>query len=146
MPPSASARKPRLTREAAARKRAAADRAHEKYVIKTYGLIPGEYAEMLARQDGRCAICARIPRNRRLAVDHDHNTGEVRGLLCFTCNHYVLRYIEGDPIASHNAAIYIAGIARAYGSIYDPMPDPLVEADRPARRQLHVPPLIRRAA
>jgi hypothetical protein len=141
MPPSASPRKPRLTREAAARKRAAADRAHEKYVQKTYGLEPGQYAEMLERQNGRCAICTRLPVRRRLAVDHDHNTGAIRALLCHTCNYYVLRYVEGDPIASHNAAIYLANIARDYGPGYDPMPAPLVEADSPTRRELRLPPL-----
>lgn len=75
---------------------------------------------MLDTQDGRCAICMRIPRNRRLAVDHDHNTGRVRGLLCFTCNHYVLRYVEGDPIASHNAAVYLSRIATDYGPEFTP--------------------------
>ncbi len=142
MPPLASARRPRLSREAAAKKKAAAERAHEKYVQKTYGLIPGEYEEMLARQNGRCAICTRLPGRRRLAVDHDHNTGRVRALLCHTCNYYVLRYIEGDPIASHNAAVYLANIARDYGDQYDPMPRPLVEPSRPNRRELQLPPVL----
>lgn len=63
----------------------------------------------------------------------------MRGLLCYTCNHFVLRYIEGDPIASHNAAIYIASIAADYGPEYDPMPRPLVEPNRPNLRPMHVP-------
>lgn len=110
----------RPTREARAKKQARADRAHELYVQKTYGLAPGEYAQLLESQDGRCAICTRRPRNRRLAVDHDHNTGKVRALLCYTCNHWVLRYIEGDPIACHNAAVYFGNLARDYGRVYDP--------------------------
>lgn len=140
MPTPASPRKPRLTSEARALKRAREDRAHERYVIKTYGLAPGEYAAMLAAQDGRCAICTRIPRNRRLAVDHDHFTGKVRGLLCYLCNKYLGQW-EGDPIATYNAVLYLSGIARDFGPIYDPMPDPLVEADSPPQRALHLPPI-----
>jgi hypothetical protein len=46
------------------------------------------YDEMLARQDGRCALCGRHQTEfkRRLAVDHNHKTGVVRGLLCYPCN------------------------------------------------------------
>lgn len=51
-----------------------------------YGLTTAQYDQMLDRQDGRCAICRRQPRTKRLAVDHDHETGHVRGLLCDRCN------------------------------------------------------------
>jgi hypothetical protein len=115
---------------AASKKAARAERAYFRWTEKTYGVTEEQYRALLMAQDGRCAICGRLPRNRRLAVDHDHNTGEVRGLLCYTCNHFVLRYVEGDPIASHNAAVYIAGIAAAYGPEYAPvLRDPLVEPD-----------------
>lgn len=53
-----------------------------------YGMAPGEYARMLAEQKGRCAICGTddpAPR-RNFAVDHCHETGLVRGLLCGKCN------------------------------------------------------------
>ena len=41
----------------------------------------------LARSQGNCcAICGAKPKGRRLAVDHDHKTGKVRGLLCMFCN------------------------------------------------------------
>lgn len=45
-----------------------------------------EYADLLELQGGRCAICRRWPGKRRLAVDHCHATGTVRGLLCMRCN------------------------------------------------------------
>lgn len=50
-----------------------------------YGLSVEELAALEERQGGRCAICGRKPK-RRLAIDHDHRTGEVRGLLCRDCN------------------------------------------------------------
>ena len=54
------------------------------------GLTLDDYERLLADQGGVCAICKRPPKKRRLHVDHDHATGKVRGLLCFTCNRYVL--------------------------------------------------------
>lgn len=52
-----------------------------------YGLTAEQYDAALAKQDGGCAIC-RLPSRdgRRLAVDHCHYTGKLRGLLCFHCN------------------------------------------------------------
>ncbi|MFD4474601.1 endonuclease VII domain-containing protein [Streptomyces sp. NPDC058471] len=65
--------------------RKAAD--HEKRVIDTYGLKKGEYAKLYTFQGGVCALCRRATgASRRLSVDHDHRTGEVRGLLCRPCN------------------------------------------------------------
>jgi len=49
-------------------------------------LAPGEYEILLARQGGVCAICKNPPRTRRLDIDHNHTTGETRGLLCARCN------------------------------------------------------------
>ena len=112
--------KPSASRsEVRARARARADRAHERYVQRTYGLAPGQYQQMLADQDGRCAICTRIPRNRRLAVDHDHFTETPRALLCYTCNK-ALGLWEFDPIAAYHAAQYLL-------SIYESLRHSLVE-------------------
>ena len=47
------------------------------------------YDRLIAEQDGGCAICHRPPATRRLHIDHDHKTGKVRGLLCFTCNRFL---------------------------------------------------------
>lgn len=54
---------------------------------KRYGVTIEQYDEMLAQQNGLCAICNKTcGTGRNLAVDHDHATGEVRGLLCAECN------------------------------------------------------------
>ena len=58
---------------------------HKWRLEKVYGITPEEYARMLAAQEGRCFFC-RKPRRKLLAVDHDHVTGRVRGLLCTPCN------------------------------------------------------------
>lgn len=65
----------------------ASAKAHETRVEKTYGITGDDYGALLARQGGRCAICRARPKSKRLAVDHDHKTGAVRGLLCSRCNH-----------------------------------------------------------
>jgi hypothetical protein len=79
------------TREANQRKKAQDPLAHkekqwENHIRKSFGLTAHEYYEMLMRQDGECAICGDHERGQRLAVDHCHETGEVRGLLCRPCN------------------------------------------------------------
>ena len=53
-----------------------------------YGITVEDYDRMYAEQNGRCAICGlhQSQQQRRLHVDHDHETGEVRGLLCMNCN------------------------------------------------------------
>jgi hypothetical protein len=59
---------------------------------RQFGLTPGQYQTMLEAQDDVCAICEQPETNayngvvRSLAVDHDHATGKVRGLLCAKCN------------------------------------------------------------
>lgn len=58
-----------------------------RHLLNKYDLTPEEYADLLAGQGGACAICgAPPPPHRRLAVDHCHDTGRVRGLLCGHCN------------------------------------------------------------
>ena len=54
-------------------------------VIGRYGLSKEEYYSLLENQNGVCAICFKKDKIR-LAVDHNHNTGKVRGLLCSNCN------------------------------------------------------------
>lgn len=51
-----------------------------------FGLAKGEYTYLLTSQGGVCLICGDAGDGRNLAVDHDHDTGAVRGLLCQQCN------------------------------------------------------------
>ncbi len=60
---------------------------HGAMIAKTYGLTSAQYDALLRAQGGRCAICRARPKSKRLAVDHDHKSGAVRGLLCSRCNH-----------------------------------------------------------
>lgn len=61
-------------------------RAHLK---RMYGITLEEYNALLKKQDHKCAICKGYEssyRNEVLSVDHNHDTGKIRGLLCNTCN------------------------------------------------------------
>jgi hypothetical protein len=84
-------------------------------VARTYGLeVPGDYESLLAFQDGRCAVCRRVLNGsggKKPPVDHDHVTGEVRGILCTNCNRWVvtlgregllraIAYLREPPAAS----------------------------------------------
>lgn len=55
---------------------------------EAYGITQIEYNEIFILQDGRCAICEKHQSDCKYAmgVDHDHKTGEIRGLLCSACN------------------------------------------------------------
>lgn len=57
----------------------------------TFNITVEEYDRILTEQHGGCGICGKPPKpGKRLAVDHDHQTGYVRGLLDFYCNKRVL--------------------------------------------------------
>lgn len=65
--------------------------ARQKRLDTIFNITPAEYDAILEEQGGGCGICGRAPsEGKRHAVDHDHKTGFVRGLLCFMCNKRVL--------------------------------------------------------
>lgn len=69
------------------RKRFRSPEGRNKYLKRNYGITLEEYDEMFDEQNGVCAICGGISRDgKRLSVDHDHETGKVRELLCMNCN------------------------------------------------------------
>lgn len=76
------------------------------HLERSYGLTLKEYDRLLMNQQGNCAACDRPPKEgRRLHVDHDHHTGEVRGLLCSGCN-AALGFMEESPLLLHELAYY----------------------------------------
>lgn len=70
-----------------------------------------QYDLMLQSQQGVCAICSKpeVYSNFRLAVDHDHKTGRVRGLLCALCNAVILRTVEHHSDLLDRAKNYLLG-------------------------------------
>lgn len=81
---------------------------HERRVSKVYGLEAGQYDQLYAIQNGVCAICNRATgASKKLAVDHDHDTGEVRGLLCKLCNRDILGHLRDSIEALERAIAYL---------------------------------------
>lgn len=67
------------------------EKAHEYHLKRKYGITKEQYNSLLEKQNGCCAICDKdCLKGIRLAVDHDHHTNEIRGLLCSYCNHKVI--------------------------------------------------------
>jgi hypothetical protein len=80
------------------------ERSRGRWLRSKFGISLEEYNELWARQDGRCAICRKPdPDGHWLAVDHCHNTGKVRGLLCKLHNRALGQF--GDDIELLRAAI-----------------------------------------
>lgn len=76
-------------------------------IIKAkYGVTCEIYDAILASQQGGCAICGIKPGNRRLAIDHDHATGRVRGILCSNCNQGI-GHLRDTPALLYSAAQYL---------------------------------------
>ncbi|HEY3673195.1 MAG TPA: endonuclease VII domain-containing protein [Acidimicrobiia bacterium] len=80
----------------------------DAYLGRTFGISQSDYDELLARQGGGCAICGKKPGKISLHVDHDHATGEVRGLLCVGCNNS-LGQMHDEPRLLLRAADYVTG-------------------------------------
>lgn len=114
---------PRCTTHHRARKKTSSKAAHAAYVAKTYGLSGEQYDRLYEEQGGRCYICQRANgRSKRLAVDHDHATGAVRGLLCKMCNRDVLGHLRDSTDALKRAIDYLENppAVRLFGEIRAP--------------------------
>lgn len=87
---------------------------HARELRETYGITVEDYDRMLAEQNGVCAICrqdeptahGRTGTRFRLSVDHDHETGRVRGLLCQKCNR-AIGLLNDDPDRLAAAIAYL---------------------------------------
>lgn len=75
---------------------------------RLYGITLEDYVEMFVKQKEVCAICSqKCPTKKSLSVDHDHNTGKVRGLLCNRCNR-ALGMFQDNPELLIKAASYLS--------------------------------------
>lgn len=83
------------------------------HLKRKYGITIERYDELLASQGGRCAICRREPRpDISLHLDHDHETGKLRGILCFRCNNS-LGDLDDDPTLLRAALRYLESYQQA---------------------------------
>jgi hypothetical protein len=83
------------------------ERERAGHLKRKYGMTIEEYGVMLDAQGGGCFICGRPPRDdSSLHVDHDHSSGRVRGILCFSCNN-ALADFQDDPALLRKAASYV---------------------------------------
>lgn len=81
---------------------------------KRYGITLEEFNSILESQNHSCAICKtptgefskQLGKERNLAVDHCHNTGKVRGILCYRCN-MGLGYFNDNPMSLEQAINYL---------------------------------------
>jgi len=81
--------------------------ARDRHLRRKYGVGVAVYNELLQRQGGRCAICGAEESVRRsFDMDHDHESGRVRGLLCARCNPGI-GYFQDDPGRLRAAADYL---------------------------------------
>jgi hypothetical protein len=75
------------------------------HLKRSYGITEAQRDEMIAAQSGVCVICQSAPAEH---VDHDHQTGKVRGVLCFSCN-AALGQFKDRPDVIRRAAAYVEG-------------------------------------
>lgn len=86
-------------------------RAKARAMRKWAGCNPiseGEIFDLMSKQEGRCALCGTelgYP-DKNTCIDHNHLTGEVRGLLCSTCNRH-LGFVENRPQFIEAARAYL---------------------------------------
>jgi hypothetical protein len=87
----------------------------ETRIWLTYGITSTEYWEIYEYQQGACYICRRATgRYKKLSVDHCHETGLVRGLLCQPCNRNVLGHLRDDTDALERAIDYLLSPPAVY--------------------------------
>jgi hypothetical protein len=66
--------------------------------LKTYGITIEQYDALLIAQGGRCAVCRGSGDGKPWHVDHCHDTGEVRGILCALCNRGIGHFRESADL------------------------------------------------
>jgi hypothetical protein len=91
-------------------KACASEATYSAHILKSYGITYQFYLALYHAQGGACYICRKKPGKKRLAVDHNHETGEVRGLLCpgsdYGCN-TMLGYIRDNVDTARRMVAYL---------------------------------------
>lgn len=88
------------------------DKAINGHLKKKFGITLEEYEALFVAQGGVCAICHRPETSRYrdtvrlMAVDHNHETQKIRGLLCSWCN-LAIGYLKDDPLRALALADYL---------------------------------------
>lgn len=77
--------------------------------VRRYGITRGQIQAMAQAQGGLCALCRKAPGGRGLQVDHDHESGKVRGLLCMPCN-VALGALGDNQKGLMRALSYVSGL------------------------------------
>lgn len=92
------------------------EEARRKHLWVCFNITPDDYARILREQGGGCGICQREPKpGKSLAVDHDHQSGFVRGLLCFFCNKRVIGARNAEVLIKTAAYVSDPPATRALG-------------------------------
>lgn len=100
---------------------------HDRWIRATYGITRDEYLAIYEAQGGKCAICQRATgASKNLSVDHDHETGEVRGLCCTPCNRDVLGHLRDEVEAFRRCIRYLIepparAVLAQFRDVYDPL-------------------------
>lgn len=104
------------------------DRQRESSLKKKFGITLNEYNAILEEQGGVCAVCQeKCATGNNLAVDHDHVTGKIRGLLCFACNTSLGKF--GDRVRVLNRAAWYVGKNRRSNIEYQFTPKKFAPGD-----------------
>jgi hypothetical protein len=104
------------TQRQSGRRNYTTEKRHAKHLKVKFGMTPDEYRAMYDSQGGKCAICGKEETvmntavinkaPKKLSVDHDHKSGQVRGLLCSNCN-AAIGYLDDNISALEKAIEYL---------------------------------------
>jgi hypothetical protein len=85
------------------------ERFSRSYFLKRFGTTPEQYDRVIASHDGKCAICKTTTPGGSggFHLDHDHKTGNPRGMLCSACNRGI-GFLADDAIKLYNASEYLS--------------------------------------
>jgi hypothetical protein len=87
----------------------------KQMLLRLYGISDEDYQSLLESQHNKCAICATAApdlnkeHRKYFSVDHDHNTGKIRGLLCNQCN-LGIGCLNDDPELLRKATSYLTEV------------------------------------